>query len=168
MTKNEPFNWKIRWCVEKYANEEAFKANALDDCIIDEGNLIVYGGYSALWDLLIGAANVSAFNNSNAHIGVGDDDTSAAIGQTDLQAVSNTFYSPMASTYPQHTDGTGESNASLVFRSTFGADDANFAWEEWGIFNASTSGRMLNRRVAVLGTKANPAIWTFTVTLSDS
>lgn len=163
-----PFNWKVRWKVNKYANEEDFRLNALDDCVTGEGNLIVYGGYSALWDLLIGAENVDAFNNANAHIGVGDSNTAAAIGQTDLLAETNKFYSPMDSTYPQHTDGTGESNASLIFRTTFGANDANFAWQEWGIFNADSDGRMLNRRVASLGTKASPAVWTFTVTLSDS
>ena len=51
----------------------------------------------------------------------------------------------------------------LVFKSTFGTSAANFPWYEWGIANASSSGRMLNRKVTPLGTKTSAASWAFTV-----
>lgn len=105
-------------------------------------------------------AGVTAFNNANAHIGVGDSSTAFAAGQTDLQAASNKLRKAMDATYP-----TGGSNA-ITFRATFGTSDANFAWNEWGTFNASSSGTMLNRKVESLGTKTNTQTWQFTVTLT--
>lgn len=107
----------------------------------------------------IGAA-VTAFNNANAHIGVGDSTTAFAAGQTDLQAASNKLRKAMDATYP-----SGGSNV-ITFRSTFGTSEANFAWDEWGVFNAASSGTMLNRKVEALGTKTNTQTWQFTVTLT--
>jgi hypothetical protein len=74
----------------------------------------------------------------------------------------------MDATYPQHTDGTTSGAASIVFKSTFGTSDANYAWAEWGVFNSPTAatGRMLNRKVESLGTKSAAATWVITVTLS--
>jgi hypothetical protein len=46
--------------------------------------------------------------------------------------------------------------------------DANFAWQEWAVFNASSTGRMLNRKVESLGTKTSSAAWTLTVTITLS
>jgi hypothetical protein len=74
----------------------------------------------------------------------------------------------MEATYPTHTDGTTSGSATITFRSVFGTGDANFAWQEWGVFNASTGGRMLNRKVESLGTKSSAATWTFTVTITLS
>lgn len=105
-------------------------------------------------------AGVTAFNNANAHIGVGDSTTAHAVGQTDLQAATNKLRKAMDATYP-----SGATNV-LTFRSTFGTSDANFAWQEWGVFNASSGGTMLNRKVESLGTKTNTQTWQFTVTLT--
>jgi hypothetical protein len=66
----------------------------------------------------------------------------------------------MDATYPQ-----GAANV-LTFRSTFATGDANWAWQEWGIFNASTAGTMLSRKVESLGTKTNTQTWQFTTTLT--
>ena len=55
---------------------------------------------------------------------------------------------------------------ALTFRSLFGTGDANFAWNEWGVFNASSSGTMLNRKVESLGTKTSAQSWQLTVTLT--
>lgn len=159
---NEPVKWKCHWTVEKYRH----KGGPLYDVINGHGNLLMYGGASALWQRLIGTG-VTAFDNANAYIGVGDSSTAVTATQTDLQASSNKHREAMDSTYPQHTDGTdGSDHAQIVYRATFEDADANFDWNEWGIFNASTSGRMLNRKVVALGTKANPEEWVFTVTLS--
>lgn len=107
----------------------------------------------------IGAA-VTAFNNANSYIGVGDSTTAFAAAQTDLQAATNKLRKAMDATYP-----SGGSNV-ITFRSTFGTSDANFAWQEWGVFNASSGGTMLNRKVESLGTKTNTQTWQFTVTLT--
>lgn len=124
----------------------------------EQGNLLVTVGAQILWDKLIGAAG-TVFDNANAYIGVGDSNTAAAIGQTDLQAAANKFREPMDATYPQRSTNT------CIFRSSFEDADANFAWAEWAIFNASSAGVMLNRKVESFGTKAS-GTWTLTLTLS--
>lgn len=109
----------------------------------------------------IGAA-VTAFNNANSYIGVGDSTNAFAVGQTDLAAATNKTRKAMDATYP-----SGGANV-ITFRSTFGTSDANFAWQEWGVFNGSSGGTMLNRKVESLGTKTNTQTWQFTVTLTFS
>lgn len=103
---------------------------------------------------------VTAFNNANSYIGVGDSTTAFAAAQTDLQATTNKFRKAMDATYPQRASNV------LTFRSSFANADANFAWQEWGVFNASTGGSMLNRKVESLGTKPSNQSWQFTVTLT--
>lgn len=99
------------------------------------------------------------FNNTNSHIGVGDSTTAFAASQTDLQASSNKARKGMEATFPTRT------NNQLVFKSSFGTTDANFAWQEWGVFNASSGGVMLNRKVENLGSKSS-GTWLLTVTLT--
>jgi hypothetical protein len=44
---------------------------------------------------------------------------------------------------------------------------ANVAWQEWGLFNNTTSGgTMLNRKVESLGTKTEAQTWQFTCTIT--
>jgi hypothetical protein len=102
------------------------------------------------------------YTNANAYLGVGDSSTAFAIGQTDLQAASNKLRKGMEATYP-----TRSSNA-VTFRSLFGTSEANFAWNEWAVFNASSSGTMFSRKVESLGTKTSAAAWQFTVTLTGT
>ena len=162
---SDGLSWATEWRLEKFRGDSPVPYEVIEDA----GNLLVYGGGSAVWDLLIAAGNVTEFDNTNAHIGVGDSSTAAAATQTDLQAASNKFYEPMDATYPLHTDGTGTSaNAQVTFKSTFETADANFAWQEWGIFNALSSGRMLNRKVQSLGTKTNSDTWSLTITITLS
>jgi hypothetical protein len=139
-----------------------------------DGNLLVYGGASCQWQTLIGNGTTTAdqsltyFSNARAAIGVGDSTTAAAATQTDLQASTNLLRVAMDSTYPQHTDATTSGAASIVFKSTYSTSQANFAWQEWGVFNSATAatGRMLQRKVESLGTKTSAATWALTITLS--
>lgn len=108
---------------------------------------------------LIGEAFTS-FANANARIGVGDSSAAFAASQTDLQASTNKLRKAMEAAYP-----TRAGNA-LTFRSIFGTSEANFAWNEWGVFNAASAGTMLNRLVASLGTKTSAQSWQFTVTVT--
>jgi hypothetical protein len=98
------------------------------------------------------------FTNANSRLGIGDSTTAFAVGQTDLQATTNKLRKVMDSTYPQRT------NNELTFKSTFTTNEANYAWQEWAVFNAASSGVMLNRKVTNLGTKAS-GVWSLTVTL---
>lgn len=103
---------------------------------------------------------VTAFSNANAHIGAGDSATAFAATQTDLQAASNKLRKAMEATYPQRSANV------LTFRSLFGTSEANFAWQEWGVFNAASAGVMLNRKVESLGTKTSAQSWQITATIT--
>jgi hypothetical protein len=131
------------------------------ETIVTHGNALTYGGASAIWQRLIGTG-INAFSTgANAHIGVGDGVTPAAETQTDLVG-GNKFRKVATVT---HTDGTAEANSVITFAATFITSEANFAWAEWGIFNAASSGRMLNRKTASYGTKTSDESWTLTITL---
>jgi hypothetical protein len=99
-------------------------------------------------------------NSTNSHLGVGDSSTAFAAAQTDLQASSNKLRKAMESGYPTRSSG------ALTFRSLFGTSDANFAWNEWAVFNASSSGTMFSRKVESLGTKTNTQSWQLTATVT--
>ena len=104
----------------------------------------------------------TAFTNATSYIGVGDSTTAFANTQTDLQAATNKLRKAMDATYPQVAANV------ITFRSTFATTDANFAWQEWGVFNASSAGTMLNRKVESLGTKTSAQSWQMTVTVTLS
>jgi hypothetical protein len=106
--------------------------------------------------------SVTPFDNSNAHIGVGDSDVAFAASQTDLQASSNKLRKAMDVGFP-----TREGNV-LTFQSTYTGAEANFAWEEWGVFNDDSGGEMLDRMVEYNGTKLEGQTWVFKVTLTVS
>lgn len=108
---------------------------------------------------VVGAA-YTAFNNANSYIGVGDSTTVFSATHTDLQAATNKFRKAMDATYPSQAANV------LTFRATFATSDANYAWQEWGVFNGSTGGTMLSRKVESLGTKPSTQSWQFTVTLT--
>ncbi|MFI6497165.1 hypothetical protein [Nonomuraea typhae] len=172
MLTSDPIRWKASWRLKKYWGDDVGPGAVPFDVIEREGNLLMHGGASAIWQAVIGNGTTTAgqqltfFNAANTHLGVGDSTTAAVATQTDLQAATNKLRKPMDATFPQHTDGTTSANATITFRATFGTADANYAWQEWGIFNAVTGGRMLNRKVESLGTKTSAASWVLMITLS--
>lgn len=114
-------------------------------------------GRDVIAAMIIGESTTD-FTNANANIGVGDSITAFAVTQTDLQAATNKLRKAMDATYPTRSGNV------LTFRSTFTTAEANFAWQEWAVFNAATAGTMLNRKVESLGTKASTQSWQITVT----
>jgi hypothetical protein len=172
--------WIARATVDKFAGDwtsaqiDAGAAGAPYERVYGTPQLLMYGGASCFWECLLGngtgtsGQTLTYFNNGNAYIGVGDSSTAAAATQTDLQAATNKVRVAMDSTYPQHTDATTSGAATATLRSTFGTSTGNFAWAEWGVFNGSSGGRMLNRKVESLGTKASGSTWVFTVTATLS
>jgi hypothetical protein len=97
------------------------------------------------------------FNASNARLGVGDSTTAFVNSQTDLQAATNKLR--------KLVDGApGVAANILTFVATFTSGDANFAWQEFGVFNASTAGTMFSRVVSNQGTKVSGQVWALTYT----
>jgi hypothetical protein len=115
-------------------------------------------GRNHIAQTLVGEA-VTAFNNANARLGVGDSATAFSKAHTDLQG-GNKFRKAMEGGYP--TRGTNV----LTFRALFATGEANFAWNEWAVFNAAASGVMLNRLVEALGTKTSAQSWQLTVEIT--
>lgn len=99
------------------------------------------------------------FNASNAYLGVGDGTTAFDPSQTDLQGT-NKYRKQMDGGYPQRT------NNVMTFQATFGPNEANFAWNEWGVFNAATGGVMMNRKLTSYGTKPSNQAWQLRVTIT--
>lgn len=127
--------------------------------VIEKENAYVNAGGALLLDLLIGAGG-TAYNNANSHLGAGDSATAVAAGQTDLQAATNKSRKAMDATYPSR------SGQVVTFRATFGTSEANYAWNEVAIFNASSGGTMLARTVSSFGTKTSAASWVLSYTLT--
>lgn len=149
--------WRPHWKIEKYRGE-ALPENlyAVEEF---DGNLLLNTGINALLNLLIGSG--TAFNYTNARIGVGDSSTAAAAAQTDLQASTNKAYAAMDATYPQ------VSGQTVTFRATFGSGVAAFAWNEFVIKNNAT-GICLNRKVEAHGSKASADTWVVQVQITIS
>lgn len=126
-----------------------------------EGNILTTAGATAIWNALT-QGTAGAFTNATAAIGVGDSSTAESAGQTDLQATTNKVRQAVDATYPT------VSGATVTFKATFGTSVANFAWNEWSVFSATSGGTMLNRKVPSggLGTKTSAASWAFTVQIT--
>lgn len=122
---------------------------------------LVNGGRNFMANALI-ANPTTLFDATNATIGVGTSTTAYSASHTDLQGTK---------AYKVVDSAPGISTNVLTFVATFGTAEANFAWQEWGIFNsagvAPTGGDiMLNRKVESLGTKTAAQSWEITATLT--
>lgn len=133
------------------------------------GNLLTTSGLDRLTKLLINTGSPQALTSTAVRLGVGDDSTAAAVGDSDLSTGSNQYYRVMDATYPQQANGV------VTFKATFGDSDANFAWNSWGIdvgtptvtSSGTVAALLFNRKVASLGTKTS-GTWTLTVTVTFS
>lgn len=94
----------------------------------------------------------------DSYIGVGDGATAFAADQTDLQGT-NKFRKQVFEGFPERNTG----GSLLTYAAMFGTADANFVWNEWGVFNAGVAGAMLCRKVENLGTKTSAMAWALTV-----
>lgn len=162
MIETELPRWDVLATVDKWFSAEDHECGFDPDETVElAGNGLLIEGVTELFTLLIAGGGTTAFSNANARLGVGNGTAAFVNSQTGLQGGSS-LYLPMDATYPQVASNV------ITFRSTFGANDANFAWEEWSIDNGSTPNKNLNRKVGSLGTKVVSTIWTLTVTITLS
>jgi hypothetical protein len=130
------------------------KPYAIDE---SEHNCFLVEGMNEMWKLILGLGG-TAFNSSNAYIGVGDGIAAESESQMGLQGT-NKYYKGMASGYPKGPVDAGDKKA--VFRSVFTSDEANFAWEEVTVANGNSDSAVnMLRIVASKGTKASGEEWT--------
>lgn len=151
------------WRIRKFANAEAHGQNDPYEVSTFQGNLLLNEGINELWTILTSSGGTK-YDNTHAYLGVGDSSTAADATQTGLQASTNKAFKVMDSGYP--TYGTVQ---KAVFRSTFGTSEANFAWNEFTVVNASSdTGANLNRKVSSQGTKSSDQIWELELTITLS
>ena len=127
--------------------------------VTEAENIFLTTGINEIWKLVTGQS-ASTFTNAQATIGIGDSATAATAGQTDLQAATNKTYKAMGASYP-----TVPSAGAVQFQSVFATTDANYAWNEF-VVRQATSVICIDRGVSAMGTKASGTTWTVTVTLS--
>jgi hypothetical protein len=110
--------------------------------------------------MLLGEATTD-FTNANSSIGAGNGAGAFSNAHTDLQGGSK-FRQPVDASYPTRAGNV------LTFRATFPTGQANFDWNEWGVFNtqAQSGGTMMNRKPETLGAKTTAQAWQFTATLT--
>ena len=112
-----------------------------------------------------------AFNNGDFVYLWGVGGNTAANGIYQVTSVDATHLTLVGSAgNGSYTSGGFASRANVFFcQSTFGTSLANFTWNEFGIANqnpgtavlTTSTGRLLNRGVASLGTKTSAASWQF-------
>ncbi|GIK42450.1 MAG: hypothetical protein BroJett011_62830 [Chloroflexota bacterium] len=119
-----------------------------------EGNVVLNDGITVLCDLIAATEGGTSglFDEANAELGVGDDDTAAAATQDDLQAATNVAWIAMDTGYPQR------SNQTIIWQATAGTSIANYAWKEFGLRNGDAV--LFNRKVDSRGTKDSSMSWT--------
>jgi hypothetical protein len=156
---------KVEWVLRKFANEADHKEGKLLDESRIDGNVLLNEGINELWTLVCSSSGTK-FDNANAYLGVGDDDTAEAATQTGLNPSGgsglNELYKAMDGGYP--TYGTAQ---KATWRSTFGAAEANFAWKEFTVANGSSGASVnLNRKVSDQGTKTAGQVWELTLEIT--
>ena len=179
MSVTDHVGWKSLWTITKFKDENDVIAGMLrngvriEDVVRQfpeaflgeerfEGNIALNEGLQALINMLAGLAAVTAWNNANARLGVGDSNVAESAAQTGLQGTNKTFKA-MDTGYPTRTNQTCE------WRATFGASDANYSWQEFTVVNAADdTGQNLNRKVTDKGTKSSGETWTLSLQITFS
>jgi hypothetical protein len=153
---------QTHWKITRYADEEAFRKGKHYSISEFDGNCLLNEGIAEM-HLLMFSTGGTAWSNANAYLGVGDSATAEAASQTGLQASTNKLWKAMEATYPTYASQV------TTWRSVFGSSDANFAWNEFTVVNASTdTGDNLLRKVSAQGTKASGQVWTLDLAVTWS
>ncbi len=121
--------------------------------------MLTEAGRDYIAEALVGDAT-PIFDDANSFIGVGDSANEFAVGQTDLESVTNKLRKGMEAGFPSRTGNV------ITFKAMFSPLEANWTWNEWGVFNDDTAGVMLNRLVEYIGIKESGQTWYITVELT--
>jgi hypothetical protein len=166
--------WRAKWRAELW-DKDGWKSGKPPLKTVDlDGNLLVYGGASLMWEYAMGNGSTSIssakkYVNATGALGVGNS-TAAAVNTQKVLSGGSQLVKAFTGGFPTHTTGsTVAAAAQYVAKSTFGLTEANFQWGECALFNkaaTTASQRMLTRKVGVLLTKTSAASATLTLTLT--
>jgi hypothetical protein len=139
-----------------------------------DGNLLVTVGLDAITKLLTAIGGAQAFSGpTRAIVGVGDQSTTAVIGDTHLGGDgANAWYQGCDSSNPTQANGV------ITCVCTFTTSNGNFAWNEWGwatctgsitpgatLASVATGSKLWNHKIQSLGTKSSGS-WVLTSTVT--
>jgi hypothetical protein len=154
-------SWNPKWTIAKFASEADAKAGNAYETVVIDGNIALNDGINNLFTVLCSAGG-EKYDNAGSLLGVGDSTTAEDPTQTDLQATTNKLFKVMNVGYP--TFGTSQ---KATWQADFGPDEANFAWNEFGV-KTSTSSILLNRKVSAHGTKTAGDVWKLSLEITIS
>jgi len=185
---SEPMRWRcVTEVVDHYrADFGLYRAGDMTRQVIEGNTLTNLGGVLMFKRLVTAAAatgssggDLQSMTNANAAIAVGISTATAAVTQTDLQAATGStarwIKGMSTASYPSVSTANTTAGRTASFQCVQTTSEANFAQNEWALFNDPNStgvnaayglGLMLNRKVQSLGTKTSAATRTITVTLS--
>lgn len=124
-------------------------------------NCLLNEGITELINLLAGLGTPTAWDNTNARLGVGTDATAPSATQTGL--IAGAVYKAMNGGYPQI------SGQDCIWQADFIDGEAEQAWLEESISNEATdAGDNLCRQNTSLGTKPAGQTWRLTATITFS
>lgn len=152
---------KATWTIRKFANDEEYKNDKPYEISTIDGNILVNEGINEIWKLICGTGGTQ-FSTSNANliVGTGTGDESA----TDTEATfTNGVKKGMDGGFP--TYGT---NQKATWKATFDGTSANQAWNEFGVLNAASGGKLLNRKKSAQGTKVAGQVWELSIEITLS
>lgn len=135
-------------------NEVVYRSEVIE-------NLIVTVGKNLAMDRLFGLGADGPITS----IGVGTDSTAAAVAQIKLNP------SVAGSVLLKTADAeTSRTNQTVTIKATFGTAEANFTWNEAGLFNGNTNGtsRMFNRVIIGPFAKSSAVSIVYTTTVTQS
>jgi hypothetical protein len=169
--------YRVKWRAELFYGKQWKNpdgtTNRPDLIAETTGNLLLRGGASLIWETLRGAGTTATtaakkYFNATAALGVGNSTAAAAATQTALQGGSQS-YKALTGGFPTHTTGsTAATVVDIVYKSTWGLSEGNFAWNEFALANKATTAnrRLFNRKQQALITKTSAASATLQVTFS--
>ena len=141
------------WHITKYANREDYEKGKSYERIRFEENELTNEGINELTTVLGSEASGVKFDNANANLIVGTGVGAAAPADTEATFTAGVKAGMMVG-YP--TYGTDQ---GITWKAAFTELVANQAWQEFGVLNADTAGKLLNRKVEDQGTKVEGQIW---------
>lgn len=161
--------WKIgRWASEEdkkagkiYSKEEAMRLFGAPQFTTIHGNALVNEGINEMWTVLCSASGAE-WSNANANLIVGTGSGAADPSDTEVTFTSG-VKKTMEATFP--TYGTSQ---KATWKSSYGSGDANQAWNEFGVLNAASSGKLMNRKVSAQGTKTAGQTWELSLEITLS
>lgn len=158
---SEHSQWRVEWRVDKWFDTARKIAGfAPDETAVETQNIILDTGANEMLKLITGTGG-TAFSAANSYLYVGTDSTAENAAQTGIIATGNNrAYATLDAGYPTVT------GRQMVYRASFGDDQANFAWNEASIANGiGTNAVSMNRKVSSLGTKTT-GTWTLQISIS--